>query len=64
MSYTYTIFNNDLKPVGTLQAKNSLEALEKARSVRLPRPIVENTTLLRMRNPAHVPTQGLEFVKA
>lgn len=63
MLYTYTVFNNDLKPVSTLTAKNSLEALEKARSRYLPRPIIENTTLLKMKDPSHVPTRGVEFVK-
>ena len=61
--YTYTVFNNDLKPVSSVVARNAIEAIEIARKPWLLNPIVENTTLMLKANPNHKPTTGLEFIE-
>lgn len=61
IKYTYTVFDNDLKPVGTVQAINSEKAIEMARRPWRPNPIVENTTLMLRKDPHHKPTTGMVF---
>jgi hypothetical protein len=59
--FEYTVFDNDVKPVGTVKAINSQQAIEKARRPWRPNPIVENTTLMLRKDPSHKPTTGMIF---